>query len=484
MKFFLSVFLILLFCTSSFAQKKINTLVHKSKTIDPGYQHLIYDYRIPDWGYHRFYMNFSTNLYGNDYNYGPDSYYSEYKSSQYQGRFQPYFYSYRTSERYIFSIYSTLSSDYQYDQNRRESEYDIQKDIYRYFNNNFNINGNLNQYIGRLFYLSYNTSNTFQYYENRDHSRNIDKDLNTTSSSKNTYIRREYDLNARFGFGLGRIRNVNPVFRALRFNERLKDLGKTKGLTESEVKSLIYLYAHETAYNSTFDRSKKYFYEALPEKVTNQIKNLQPWEMLYLDEVSDEIIGTRNEGFEIDAGIQLTHQHAIYTNVSGSGELTLVGAYAEQRYYHNISPGYQIGTRIDVSYLKVLNENTMANYFGRGTATIMNLWNITDRMLMDLSLGYETGFATIDDIRYNMGVFETYEKWHRSDRVNLSLSMDYFLENNLSIGATISNRAYKYWPQNNSFGYDGYQYGSSSYKTNKNWSAGIDLRYYIIRGMY
>ena len=484
MKLIFSTTLILLFCVSLYAQNKINGLIHKTKTIDPKYQHLIYDYRIPDWGYNRFYLDFSANLNGSDYTYNPNSYQTDYENSQYNGLLRPYFYLYRTSEKYIFSFYSALNSNYRYYQDRQETEFEIEKDINRDFNNDLYINGNLNQYLGRLFYLKFNSSNLYRYYENRDQSKIIIKSNNTSSTTKNNYVRREYNLNARFGVGLGRIRNVNPVFKALRFNQRLKDIDKTSGLSEADIKSLIYLYAHESAYNNTYDRPRKYFYEALPEKVTSQIKNLQPWEMIYLDEVSDEIIGSRYEGFEINGGIQLTHQHTVYTNIGGSAELTILGFYMEQEYYHNISPGYQIGTNVDLSYLKILNENTMVNNVGRGIATFMNLWNITDRLLMEFDLGYETGFATIDNIRYQMGILETYDKWYKSDRFNLSLSMDYFLENNLSLGTTISNTANRYWPQDDSFYYDGYQYGSSSYEKDRNWYAQIDLRYYFIRGMY
>ncbi len=484
MKTIFVLIVLLLFCSIILSQEQIDSLVHKRKTIDPAYQHLIYDYRIPDWGYHRLYLDFSTSLYGNDDKYNSDYPRNRYENLEYSGGFRPYFYLYRTSEENILTLSSTLRSSYWYYQRKDDRETTIRKSIDRTFDNVFIVNGKLNQYLGRLFYLKYYTANLFQYNENRDHSWDIDKEFNTTSGSTNNYIRREYDLNARFGVGLGRIRNVSPVFRALRFNERLKDIGKTTGLNEEEIESLIYLYAHESAYSGTYERSRKYFYEALPERVTKQIKNLQPWEMIYLDEVSNEIIGTRNEGFEINGGIQVTHEHSIYSSTIGSSELTLLGIYTEQAYYHNITSSYQIGTDVDFTYLKAMNENTDVNFLGRGSATFMNLWNMTDLILVEFSLGYETGFASIKDERFNMGVLETSKKWHRSDRVGLSLSMDYFLENNLSIGASITNTAEKYWTPNTSFYYDGYQYSSTYYEQEKNWYAGINLRYYIIRGMY
>ena len=218
-------------------------------------------------------------------------------------------------------------------------------------------------------------------------------------------------------------------------------------------------------------------YNAFPERVTKQINNLQPWEMMYLNEAFNEIIGDRYEGFELDGGIQFSHQHVINTNLYSDGELTLLGAYLDQQYYHNISTGYQIGVNTYASFSKPLNDNTPVHYLGRGSAEFLNLWNATDRILMELNLGYETGFASID-------VFGYLKQWQRWDRYRLSLSMDYFLENYLSIGTSITNIAYHYWPSTVDFEYDSRFFSGSGYDLEKNWSVSIDLRYYIMRGMY
>lgn len=483
MKFIYSVILGVVLCSMLYAQNKVDSLVHKSKKIDPQHHHLIYDYRIPDWGYHRLYLYFYASLYGNDEDNDKNPSEREYTNSQYYGRFQPYFNLYQTSEKYIFSLYSFVNSSYQYYQYRDEDDNDIQKSIDRSFDHDFNLNGNLNQYYSRLFYLGYNTANSFEYNENRGQYKYIDKNIGTTSDSKSSYIQRIYKTQFRFGPGLGRVRNVTPVFRALRFSERMRDIGKTAGLSEQDIKSLIHLFARESSYSSRYDRSSKYFYEELPKSISKQIKNLQPWEMIYLDEAFREIIGNRYEGFELDGGIQFSHQHAVYTNISGGDELTLLGAYVDQQYYHNISPGYQIGFNTYVSYSKPLNDNTPIHYMGRGTAEFLNLWNVTDRILMELNIGCETGFALIDAMRYLPGPDETYEQWQRWDRYRLSLSMDYFLENYLSIGASIRNLAYHYWPSNVSFEYDNYQFYGSGYDLDKSWSVNIDLRYYILRDM-
>ena len=132
MRFINIVILGIVLCSFLLAQNNVNNLVHKSKKIDPQYEHLIYDYRIPDWGYHHFYLDFSTNLNGSNDKYHPDRYENERDNSQYNGMLRPYFYLYRTSEKYIFTVYSGLNSSYGYYQDRYEYGSTIQKSFNRY----------------------------------------------------------------------------------------------------------------------------------------------------------------------------------------------------------------------------------------------------------------------------------------------------------------------------------------------------------------
>ena len=51
-------------------------------------------------------------------------------------------------------------------------------------------------------------------------------------------INRLYETNVDLGFGFGRIRNVNPVFEAIRFYERLKYLRNVEDLNDEDIKEL------------------------------------------------------------------------------------------------------------------------------------------------------------------------------------------------------------------------------------------------------
>jgi len=478
MKTFLSVFSFLVMCSSLFGQTRLDSLVEKPKKIDPNLEHLIYEYRIPDWGYRRFTTSFTTRLYGQD----RDSKDEDYNTKSFSGQIYPNFKLYKESEKSVLNITSMIRADYQYRKTEREENSGEQENKGDMKDIQLRIISDLNRYITRLFYLNLDLIDFFEYRESTQ--KEIYEDINGIIKSKSTSISRFYETDFRIGIGMGRVRNVNPVIRALRFDGRLRDINKSSDLNEGAIKELAYLYTRQPGYSSTYDRYKKYFYDALPASVVSEVNNLKPWEMLYLDEVFDEIIGDRYEGFELDGGLALHHEHSIYSNSTGEQELTLLGLYIEQEYYHNFTPAYQFGTNIYASYSKAVNENTTINYMGRGFIRFLNLWNLTDRLLVEFELAYETGFASIDEIYYTPVGLGTEEQWERRDRYNAYLSLNYFIENNLLIDATLSNDAYKNWPSDLSFEYDGRSFRSFNYDKEKMWNIRIGLRYYFLRGLY
>ena len=188
MKRILIVILSVVLCSILLAQNKVDNLVNKSKNIDPQYEHLIYDYRIPDWGYNRLSLYFYSNLYGNNDDNDKNPSEREYTNTRYNGRIQPYFNLYRTSEKYIFSLYSSIDSYYDYYDERNEYDDHINKSLDQSLDHGINISGNLNQYYGRLFYLSYNLINSFDYREDHNHYRYINKNSGSTSNLNSWYI--------------------------------------------------------------------------------------------------------------------------------------------------------------------------------------------------------------------------------------------------------------------------------------------------------
>lgn len=470
----------LFYYSISFGQYQIDSLIKLPEKIDSDLQHLIYDYRIPEWGYQRLYVSFSATTYGYDRDYENEIQ----KSQRYSTQINPYYYKYKTSEKTTYSLRSILTSNYGYDKFKLDNESDVQKNEGYDVTIQYDLNGDLNKYLSNSLFLNLDAGTNYRYYESYDERTNEQDSI--INKIKRSTIRRQYETNFSLGFGFGKVRNVNPVFKAIRFSERLKDLNKTPGLDAENAKKLASLYARQSSFSNTYDRSLKYFYEALPTNITDQISDLKPWEMMYLHEVSDEIIGDRYEGFMIDGGLSINHNRRIEDNNSinrnYNSELTLLGLYIEQRYYHNLTPGYQIGTNVYAAYSKALNENTETDFLGKGFIRLLNLWNLTDRMLLNFHIGYETSFASNEHVSVLSGGSEYISKdWERFDRFLAQVSLDYFLENNLSIYSTVSNDVSYDWPADTQN-----MVNSTSISNNnseKYWRVRLGIRYYFIRGL-
>lgn len=53
----------------------------------------------------------------------------------------------------------------------------------------------------------------------------VEEERSGTEPVENSRVRVDYSSSARLGIGLGRVRNVTPVVRALRVRERMRELG-------------------------------------------------------------------------------------------------------------------------------------------------------------------------------------------------------------------------------------------------------------------
>ena len=259
------------------------------------------------------------------------------------------------------------------------------------------------------------------------------------------------------------------MFRAIRFNERLKDLNKQTVQPES-LKELAAFFSGKTSYNNVYSRSKKYFYYDLPQNIKTRLENAHPWEILYLDETWDEVIGERFEGLDITAGISFNYHKYNYPFTLPDQELFLSGIYLEQRFYHNINSFYQIGTNFYSSYSKAINKNTTYDFFGNGRLQIENLWNLTDKMLAEFGFGLESTFVSAN-------------KWERIDNYFADIQFQYFIENNMSANFRISYDLYYNWPGDISFTYNHQGYYNYQYEKEKYWHFQLNLMYFLERGL-
>jgi len=461
MKKIYTLYLILVFFVAGFSQDYIDSLVNREKQIDKTRQHLIYEYRLPDWGYRQFYLNFSNSL-GGQKRENQDV--RRYNSNT-NIHFAPYYILYSESEQKITSIEVILGTFFYHSVSENKNNSITSESILNQLRTDLNIDGSMSYFLTNDWFLSARTDNRLYFSESHDNDSY--RTNGSSSSDRSVFITRDYDLSGRIGLGFGRLRNVTPVFRALRFNERLKDLKKQTGSPE-ELAELAAFFAQRSAYSETYDRATKYFYNNLPDKTIKILQNAQPWEIIYLDETWNEIIGNRLEGFDMDGGVSFDYEKNDNSDVYTT-ELFLLGLYLQQRYYHNICPSYQLGTNFYSSFSKSVNNNTPYNYLGKGKLQVENLWNLTDKVLTELDLGMES-------------VFTSKEKWQRRDRYFSEITFRYFLENNISANLTASYNIYKNWPASVFFDYEDIQY-NANYEDDKSWILQFSLTYFLERGL-
>ncbi|KAA3611023.1 MAG: hypothetical protein D8M58_13665 [Calditrichaeota bacterium] len=460
MKTFQIFALIFLFYSFAASQDQIDSLVSLNKDIDSTKKHLLYDYRLPDWGYQRLYLDFYGSISGKE----------TLKDKDLRDRtglsinFRPSYFSYSESEEEIFSISSSLSSYYNYSKGEDDDFYSSRDYNSSVLNLNYNLNLDIRRYLKSNSFLKFSTQNYFRYYERENESNQINS--GNQYKSKSLDIIREYQPSIQFGTGYGRVRNITPVFRALRFNERLKNITHIDDLTSNDLAELAELFSKKSIYNRIYDRPEKYFYSQLPKSVLSKLSEMQPWEIMYLGEAFNEITGDRFEGFDVNGGLLINYEKRDYSNGVDT-ELFLLGLYFEQEYYHNINTSYQIGTNFFGSVSKTINENTPYDYFGKGGLQIFNLWNLTDRVLLKLDIGLESGFASS-------------ESWERVDEYFADVNFIYFIENNLSLNTQISYNFTESTSDDVSIYYNG-SYYNPYYEEDKSWGIQLNLRYYLTR---
>jgi len=452
----------MVFYTVSFSQVSIDDLVKKDKQIDPDKEYLIYEYRLPDWGYNQFYFNASNSFNGlsrSDKDISQENF-----STSVQ--FSPHFIKYHESEQTVFSLNSSINSSFHHSSSKSDQINYSSRSNANQLRIDLNADATYIRYMKDRWFLYTQTDNRLYFLEWHENSTYINNNNNDTD--RGISLQRNIDLSGRIGLGYNRVRNVTPMFRALRFNERMEDLNRTEN--PSYLSELAAFFAQRSGYSQAYDRPDKYFYNDLPDKIKSILNSSQPWEIIYLDETWDEIIGDRYEGWDITSGLLINYEKN-KSNGPYLTELFLLGAYMEYRYYHNLSSFYQLGFDCYSSFTKSLNDNTSYEYLGKGQLQIENLFNLTDKMLAEINFTLESAF-TSENI------------WQRRDRYLVHTILHYFLENNLSANFNASYNAYYNWPGNISFDYEDYSYRNSRYEEEKNWFITIGMTYFLDRGIF
>ena len=407
--------------------------------------YLIRDYQLPAWGY----SIFDIDLSGNSYYDRKDTDYKRINES-YGMKLSPGYLRNSESEKIKYTLNSDISSDFQY--SGYENEELETEDIYRDYIYTTRVDGDFNYYFKKDLFVNTSVDSRFIYREGNDSQDNQD------------FIDRQIFTDSFLGIGIGRIRDVSPVFRALRLRERIEALNRGMTLSENQIEALADKFALYPQYANLYDRYEKYFWKEMSPILGSEFDALDLSENLYLTEVMREYI-KRYQGNEILLGIDFWQDYNIEPDGDKTKELHL-GPSLSYKCYNNINLKYQIGINSKISYLKYLSDDSSED----------------SRFIIDFTNSHY--FDITDRIRWNSGISLNYEYiWYENFegyiiKTTLSSNVDYFIENNFSFYCQLKSKLIHVDPNL----YENDAYGSSVYpdlRRDENVSLYFGCRYYF-----
>ncbi len=409
---------------------------------NPDEVHHLLNYRLPTWGYDLLYLDF-------DGAFSSVNQFNDTRNRNTNGRLAPNYQYYRESEELI--IYGRASLPLRLSSTSTKTANDVESSV-REFDLVLSAAANGKYYLDDLLFAT----------------GQAEIDINTmrrTTDGDNQSERITREANSQFlisgGAGYGRVRNVTPVIRALRFNERLNALN-AGSLNEGQIQDLASVFAQHTGYTRVFDRPNRHFWDAISNTAPDILGSMSMYDAYYLSETLMESTGQRYEGW--DGSAQIFMRHYRFTNEvetdgtttsESDGHDTQLGLNLGGRFFHNLSLEQMISVRANLGFgLEIPDEGDNEQLLLAGFE-FGHLYNITDRILVQSALG--TNFERIgsgDD-----------SSTYRVFRINSSVT--YFIEDNVNVFATISYR------NDNDF----------ADRSRSDFGINVGLRYYFINSL-
>ena len=427
---------------------------------NPGDTTNILEYRLPDWGYRTWGLDFSLGGNGNE-NYFSDE--NESFSHQFSTNLGSDFNLYRESEKRIGSLDASVSGSYQQSHSGDNSGEASGHDL----NASYDLGGRLDQYLGQgPFFLGL--------------AGDIDQGYRETireSTGQDDY--RRFDRGTFYGIGpaagWGRLRDVTPLIRAQRLSERLIALGRPP-LGSGQVQEIARVLATEQGYRTVFDRPDRSFWRDVLEPMLDKEHPLSPYEIFYLRDILAEDIGPRLEGAQLRGAYYYRERR--YDSGSDDSRYYARVARLNFLWARNLSFNHQLTLKTGVNY----NQSDESHEWdsGRsdsarwedlgGVIDLAHLWTIADRYRLDTILHFYGSYYEAE--------YETGRNIERNLRTNLSSTFRVFLEDNMSLVAHVRGTNEQHYFDNDDTS------DTERYTRSWNWSYGIGLEYYLDRFLY
>lgn len=485
MKTILSL-LFLLTSSSLLAQKSIGF------TDSTDFKNLI-DYRLPDWGYSNFYLsNVGIGVNGTIDNLDRDRNFSDLNSFQYdrlEARqlnlgfgISPAYDYFRESEDLNILANSSLLLSMNKRTNKREDEDNNSGVIINNDRKNssgvkrigLNIDVESQKYVSDNFFIEVDWRSFIRYDFDRN-STKIDGAVDITTNSKNRFILIEPNA----GIGFGRIRNITPVIRALRLNERYKTLGNTS-LTKQEIEFSSVQFTRYQGYQRRYDRPLKYFWKDLDNGIDSKLSGLNAFDLFYLNDVFNENLGSRFEGYSIILTGGYSYSNSLskqdYDDSTPDQRsfsiVRVANTELSAQWYKNLNLNHQISAGLSNQIYfplekRISTELSFMSQFESGW-----LWVLSDLFQLNNQLR----------ITYNRERIKNIELFKEHNLfTNVSSQLSYFIENKLLLSTSFGlNQRH----QSRDYALSDNLYDESLLRNSWDISFSISLRYYLNRNLF
>lgn len=333
---------------------------------DPARFGLLLDYRLPDWGYRTTTLRLFSN--GSGLDAGREESGSAYANESIVHE------RVRESESRTWSYFANQSVFWSWSEHLgwggTVRRHDLQAVA--------NLGGKWRQYVTDRAALVGSTSMRGTYTESRPGS----------DPRPPLQVNRTLTSTTRLGAGLGRLRDVTPLLRALRISERLQALGR-EPLSAEATQHVARVLAQSEGYNEVYDRSGRRFWRDVLAPLAGGGAPLAPYEINYLQEVSGEVLESRNEGYTADVGLQFQTEARVDRLARVGFGPWLAGAWS-----HNLGLDHQVSLEFDSSYLTYQRHSespyAYPQHQGQAALTARYLWVVADRISLQNSLGGAT----------------------------------------------------------------------------------------------
>jgi len=303
-------------------------------------------------------------------------------------------------------------------------------------------------------------------------------------TDKRVAYNRRFTATPRIGYGFGRLRNVNPIIRAVRLSERASAINGNLDFSRQDIQAAANQFTRYDGYQQTYDRPQKYFWDDMDLAMSPDLSSLNTFDILYLTDVLDEGIGTRLEGWEVIGGAQFSYQNNLERIERPFNQFDQLirdeliskraGVFVNGRWYKNTSLTQQWGItgRVRLSYPLGNQANNVNGKWSFSFRTGVNyLWNITDRFLLRSEL---TNLYSRSKLKgFSIGGGMDYYQWF--NQLMLRNNFSYFVENRLALTLSLNSR----------LSHTGNTQSDTTLDARRfSWSAGLGLRYYFSRNLY